>query len=76
VSFLDRYLRLNLDLTALDVCVEKQNRRIAQLREEDEEINKSIGILENGASLSDEEQLILTQKMTAILEDSNKPEPS
>ena len=69
LSFLDRKFKLGMDLRELDENISEQNTRIDRLREEDSEIDKYIGMLESGLSLSEEEQMELTMKVTELLEE-------
>ena len=69
LSFLDAKFNLNLDFAELDKKISDQNKKIEQLREEDSEIDKYIGMLESGLSLSEEEQMELTMKVTELLEE-------
>jgi len=68
LSFLDRRFNLELDFKELDEQIAEQDKKIDQLRQEDSEINRYIGALENGLSLSEEEQLELIKAVTEILE--------
>ncbi len=68
LSFLDKRFNLDLDFRELDEEIREQNKKITQLRGEDSEINKCIGILESKLSLSEEEQMELTMKITELLE--------
>jgi proteasome assembly chaperone (PAC2) family protein len=68
LSFLDKRFNLGLDLRDLDERIRDQNIKIDQLRKEDTEINKYIGMLESELSLSGEEQMELTKKVTGLLE--------
>jgi len=70
LSFLDKKFNLGLDFNELNEDITNQNALIEQLREEDSEINKYIGMLESELSISEEEQVELTMKVTAILEKS------
>lgn len=67
LSFLDEKFNLELDLTKLDKEIWDQNAKIARLREEDSEINRYIGMLEGELSLTEEEQMELTKKVTELL---------
>ena len=67
--FLDRKFKLGLDLRELDKHIMDQNTKIDRLREEDSEIDKYISMLEGELSLSEEEQLELTIKVTEFLEE-------
>jgi len=68
LSFLDKRFNLNLDLRELDKEIKDQNTKISQLREENPEINKYLGLLEGELSLSEEEQMQLTKEVTELLE--------
>ncbi|HUS74271.1 MAG TPA: PAC2 family protein [Sedimentisphaerales bacterium] len=68
LSFLDKKFNLGLDLAELDENIRDQNIKIDQLREEDSEINKYIGMLESELPLSEAEQVELTMKVTELLE--------
>ena len=68
LSFLDKKFNLGLDLAELDEEIRIQNINIEELREEDSEINKYIGMLESELTLSEAEQVELTMKVTELLE--------
>jgi len=68
LSFLDERFSLGLDLKDLDNEIRRQNAEMAQIRQEDSEVDKSIGALESGLSLSEEEQMELTRKVAEALE--------
>jgi len=68
LSFLDEKFNLGLDLRELDEEIRNQDTKIDQLRQQDPEINKCIGLLESKLSLSQEEQIELTKKVTELLE--------
>ncbi len=70
LSFLDKKFNLGLDLRELDEKISDQNIKIDRLREEDSEIDKYIGMLEGELSLSEEEQVELTMKVTELLEET------
>jgi len=70
LSFLEKRFNLNLDLKKLDEEIKEQNLKIARLREENPEINKYIGLIEGGLSLSGEEQMELVKGITELLEKS------
>jgi len=70
LSFLDKKFNLGLDFSELNEDITNQNALIEQLREEDSEINKYIGMLESELSISEEEQVELTMKVTETLEKS------
>ena len=63
LSFFDRRFNLNLDLGELDVRIREQNERIEQLRVENKEVNKYLGLLESGLGLKEEVQMKLAQKI-------------
>jgi len=68
LSFLDSRFSLGLDLRELDLKVGNQNEKIAQLREENAEINEYINRLESGLSLNEEEQVKLARAVYKLLE--------
>ena len=67
LSFLDKKFNLGLDLRELDKHISEQNTKIDRLREQDSEIDKYISMLEGELSLSEQEQLELTIKVTELL---------
>ena len=67
LSFFDQRFNLNLDLGELDVKIREQNEKIEQLRIEDKEINRYLGLLESGLGLKEEVQLKLAQKIYEYL---------
>jgi len=67
LSFLNKRFGLALDLKELDEQIKQQNLKIDRLREEDSEINRYIGTLEGGLSLSGEEQMELIKGITELL---------
>jgi proteasome assembly chaperone (PAC2) family protein len=69
LSFLNRRFNLDLDLRELDEEIKKQNGKIARLREENSEVNKSIRMLERGLALSEEEQMKLAQEIYGLLKE-------
>jgi len=69
LSFLDKKFNLGLDFRELDEEIRDQNRKIDELREEDSEIDKYIGMLESELPLSEAEQVELTMKVTDLLEE-------
>lgn len=69
LSFLDRKFSLALDFTELDEEIKGQNIKIDRLRQQDQEIDRCIRMLESELSLSGEEQLELTKKVTEALEE-------
>ena len=68
LTFLDSRFSLGLDLDELDSDIGNQNEKIAQLREEDAEINEYINRLESGLSLNEEEQVRLAREVYELLE--------
>jgi len=68
LSFLDSRFSLGLDLGELDSDIANQNEKIAQLREEDAEINEYINRLESGLSLNEDEQVRLAREVYEILQ--------
>lgn len=68
LDFLDRNFHLNLDLGELDEKINKQDLKITQIREQAPEIDRYINMLESKLSLSGEEQVELTRKITEALE--------
>lgn len=68
LSFLDKKFNLALDLAELDDEIRRQNAKIDQLRQEDPEADRYIGMLESNLSLGGQEQLELTKKVTEALE--------
>lgn len=68
LSFLDSRFSLGLDLGEIDSEIRNQNEKIAQLREEDAEINEYINRLESGLSLNEEEQVRLAKEVYELLE--------
>jgi proteasome assembly chaperone (PAC2) family protein len=69
LSFLDRRFNLGLDFSRLDEEAKRQEERIAQLRNENLEINKSIAMLERGLRLSEEEQVKLARGVYQVLKE-------
>lgn len=68
LSFLDSRFSLGLDLGELDPEIGNQNEKIAQLREQNSEINEYINRLESGLSLNEEEQVRLARAVYELLE--------
>jgi len=46
-----------------------KNEKLAQLREENSEVNKCIGMLESGLSLGEDEQVKLVEEVSKLLEE-------
>lgn len=67
LSFLDERFNLEFDLKDLDDNIKQQNAELDELRQEDSEVNRYIGALESGLSLSEEEQMELTRNVTEVL---------
>jgi proteasome assembly chaperone (PAC2) family protein len=65
--FLSKRFNLEMDLIELDEQLTKQNTKLVELRQEDSEINGLIEALENGHSLSEEEQLKLIKGVSEFL---------
>lgn len=68
LSFFNKRFDLNMDLRELDKKLEEQYITIADLREEDLEINEYIETLESGLPLNQEEQMELIKGITDVLE--------
>lgn len=69
LSFLDRRFNLELDLGEFDLEIRRQNEKIAQLREENSEVNECIGRLERGLSLGEDEQVKLIKEVSELFEE-------
>lgn len=67
LSFLEKRFTLGLDLGELDEKIKDQRIRIAQLRETNPEINRSIEMLETGITLNEEEQMKLAEEVPKFL---------
>lgn len=63
LSFLSQCFHLNLDLSELDNKIQKKNEALAQLREEDPQVEEYITQLEGGYTLNENEQMELTKKV-------------
>jgi proteasome assembly chaperone (PAC2) family protein len=63
LSFFDRRFNLKLDLSELDAKIREQNEKIEQLRDENKEVNKYLGLIESGLGLKEEVQLKLAQEV-------------
>lgn len=68
LSFLNRRFSLGLDLDDFDSEIGNQNVKIARLRAENPEIDKSISLLEQGLALSEEEHVKLAEEVHQLLE--------
>jgi proteasome assembly chaperone (PAC2) family protein len=71
LSFLNNRFDLSMDFGELDDQINNQDLKIAQLRKENPEINKCIGTLESGLSLSEHEQMELIKAVTELLSQSD-----
>jgi proteasome assembly chaperone (PAC2) family protein len=67
LSFLNKRFNLGLALGELDAKIRKQNAKIEQLRQDDPEVSRYIGMLESKLSLNGEEQVELTKRVTETL---------
>jgi proteasome assembly chaperone (PAC2) family protein len=72
LSFLVKRFSLDLDLKDLDNEIRQQNARLAELMQTDSEVNRYIAALESGLSLSEEEQMELTRKVSEVLEEDGR----
>ena len=70
LSFLDKRFDLALDFAELDEQVRRQNAKIDRLRQDDAQIDRYIRMLESKLSLSADEQVELTKKVTEVLEET------
>ncbi|MBA7702071.1 hypothetical protein ES703_110824 [subsurface metagenome] len=66
LSFLDKRFNLELDLGEFNLKIKRQNEKLARLREENPEVNKSIEMLERGLSLSENEQVKLAEQVSEL----------
>ncbi len=66
LSFLDKRFNLSLDLGEFELEIERQNKKLARLREESPEVNKSIEMLEQGLSLDESEQVRLAERVSKL----------
>ncbi len=69
LSSLTRRFNLSLDLQEMDEKIDDQEKRIARLRQEDEEIDRYLSRLERGLGLEKEEQLKLAQAIYELFRD-------
>jgi proteasome assembly chaperone (PAC2) family protein len=67
LSFLNKRFNLGLNLERFDLEIEDQNAKIAQLRKENAEIDKTLSALERGQGLDEEEQLKLAREVYELL---------
>lgn len=67
LEFLDSRLDLRLDFTRLDTDISRQNAKIAQLRQEMPDIDRSINKLENNLRLTEEEHEKLVKEVEEYL---------
>ena len=70
LSFLDKRFGLSLDLAELDEQIRRQDAKIDQLRQNDVQIDRCIGMLESKLALSADEQVELSKKVAEALEDT------
>lgn len=73
LSFLNERFSLDLNIGPLDRQVEEQNQMMSRLREEDPKIDKYIGVVEDHGSLSADQQLQLTKKVSDFLKGQSQP---
>lgn len=71
LSFFDKRLNLNLEITEIEAKIKAQEEIIEVLRTEDKEVNKYIGLLESGLELNEVAQLNLSQKIYEYLNQIN-----
>jgi proteasome assembly chaperone (PAC2) family protein len=71
LSFLNKRLNLEVDLGDLDNQNSRQDNLLTQLRQEDPDINRCVGALESGLSLSEEEQMQLVRGVNDFLRRNN-----
>jgi proteasome assembly chaperone (PAC2) family protein len=65
--FLNNKFHLNLDLTGFDNAIREQNEKIALLRQENDEIDRYLKLLESGLHLEEEEQVKLAREIYSCL---------
>lgn len=65
--FFDKRFHLNLDLTEFDNAVWEQEEKITLLRQENDEIDQYMKLLESGLHLDEEEQLKLAREIYSCL---------
>lgn len=70
LSFLEQRFGLDLDLGGFDFEAKKQNERLARLREQNRDVAKYIGMLEQGLSLGEEEQMKLAREVARFMKSS------
>ncbi|MGB9714924.1 MAG: PAC2 family protein [Thermodesulfovibrionales bacterium] len=63
LSFFDKRFNLNLKITEIDTKIKDQEKTIEELRIEDKEVDKYIGLLESGLELDEVAQLKLAQRI-------------
>ena len=71
LEFLDDRLDLSLDFKEIDISIEQQNEKLANLRQSVTEIDESISKLENGQPLSEEERENLVKAIDDCLRQRN-----
>lgn len=67
LEFFNRRFNLRVDLREIDLEALDQNKKMAQLSEQNAEIRRLFNLLESGISLDGEEQLRLTRQIYEIL---------
>jgi proteasome assembly chaperone (PAC2) family protein len=65
--FLNKRFRLNIDLKDFDNAILKQDEKISLLRQENDEIDQYLKLLESGLQLEEEEQLKLAREIYSYL---------
>jgi len=70
LSFFSKRIALDIDLENLNQQIDNQNQLLAQLRENDQEINQYISGLESGLSLSEEEQMQLIKGVSEFFKEN------
>jgi len=73
LSFFDGRFDLNLDLTEFDSMIQEQDTKIALLRQESNEIDQYLKLMESGISLDEEEQLKLAREIYSCLKKQGRP---
>jgi proteasome assembly chaperone (PAC2) family protein len=63
LSFCDERFNLNLDFSELNSRIIEQNDKIEQIRSQNKDIDKSLGLLESGLSLKDEVKVKLVRNI-------------
>jgi len=68
LTFLDRRFELGMDLTGLDLVIQKQDEKIEELKQQNATVSKCVEMLERGIMLSDDEHERLATEVTEFLE--------